>query len=105
MGFSLEASLSAEGAWTVGELTRRAHSIVEAGMPPVTSLLSAPLFYGEEFLGILKMAAWQRPPFGRRDVEVVQRFLPAAAVSMAPTRSTEARFRTRAWKRAAMASA
>ncbi|HXQ28713.1 MAG TPA: exodeoxyribonuclease VII large subunit [Gemmatimonadales bacterium] len=35
MGFSLEASLSAEGAWTVGELTRRAHAIVEAGMPPV----------------------------------------------------------------------
>ncbi|HLX09634.1 MAG TPA: ATP-binding protein [Thermoanaerobaculia bacterium] len=54
----------------------------EAGMPPVTSLLSAPLFYGEEFLGILKMAAWQRPPFGGRDVEVVERFLPAAAVSM-----------------------
>jgi signal transduction histidine kinase len=54
----------------------------EAGMPPVTSLLSAPLFFGEEFLGILKMAAWQRPPFARRDVEVVERFLPAAAVSM-----------------------
>src|SRR5260370_1166265 len=30
---------------------------LEAGMPPVTSLLSAPLFFGDEFLGILKMAA------------------------------------------------
>ncbi|HEV3455526.1 MAG TPA: HAMP domain-containing sensor histidine kinase [Thermoanaerobaculia bacterium] len=54
----------------------------EAGMPPVTSLLAAPLFFGDEFLGILKMAAWQRPPFVRRDLEVVERFLPAAAVSM-----------------------
>jgi two-component system, NtrC family, sensor kinase len=53
-----------------------------AGVPPVTSLLSAPLFYGDEFLGILKVAAWQRPPFGRRDLAVVERFLPAAAVSM-----------------------
>jgi signal transduction histidine kinase len=55
---------------------------LEAGMPPVTSLLSAPLFFGDEFLGILKMAAWRRPPFARRDIEVVERFLPAAAVSM-----------------------
>jgi signal transduction histidine kinase len=55
---------------------------LEAGMPPVTSLLSAPLFFGDEFLGILKMAAWRRSPFARRDVEVVERFLPAAAVSM-----------------------
>ncbi len=54
----------------------------EAGMPPVTSLLAAPLFFGDEFLGVLKVAAWQRPPFARRDVEVVERFLPAAAVSM-----------------------
>jgi signal transduction histidine kinase len=54
----------------------------EAGMPAVTSLLAAPLFFGDEFLGILKVAAWRRPPFSRRDVEVVERFLPAAAVSM-----------------------
>jgi signal transduction histidine kinase len=53
-----------------------------AGMPPVSSLLAAPLFYGDEFLGLLKVAAWRRPPFARRDVEVVERFLPAAAVSM-----------------------
>jgi len=54
----------------------------EAGMPPVASLLSAPLFFGDELMGILKMAAWQRPPFARRDVAVVERFLPAAAVAM-----------------------
>jgi signal transduction histidine kinase len=52
------------------------------GIPPVSSLLSAPLFYDGEFLGLLKMATWQRPPFGQRDLEVVERFLPAAAVSM-----------------------
>ena len=54
----------------------------EAGIPPVSSLLSAPLFYDGEFLGILKVASWKRPPFARRDLEVVERFLPAAAVSM-----------------------
>ncbi|HVR08176.1 MAG TPA: GAF domain-containing protein, partial [Thermoanaerobaculia bacterium] len=54
----------------------------EAGMPPVASLLSAPLFFGDELMGILKMAAWQRPPFAGRDVAVVERFLPAAAVAM-----------------------
>jgi signal transduction histidine kinase len=54
----------------------------EAGIPPVSSLLSAPLFYDGEFLGILKVASWQRPPFSQRDLEVVERFLPAAAVSM-----------------------
>jgi signal transduction histidine kinase len=53
-----------------------------AGSPPVDSLLSAPLFYDGEFLGILKMATWQRPAFGPHDVAVVERFLPAAAVSM-----------------------
>jgi signal transduction histidine kinase len=69
----------AEGDEEFGELLDYQ---LEAGMPPVTSLLSAPLFFGDEFLGILKMAAWRRPPFARRDVEVVERFLPAAAVSM-----------------------
>jgi signal transduction histidine kinase len=54
----------------------------EGGSPPVTSLLSAPLFYEGEFLGLLKMAAWKRQPFARHDLDVVQRFLPAAAVSM-----------------------
>jgi signal transduction histidine kinase len=68
-----------EGSEEFGELLDYQ---LEAGMPPVTSLLSAPLFFGDEFLGILKMAAWRRPPFARRDVEVVERFLPAAAVSM-----------------------
>ncbi|HVT58829.1 MAG TPA: ATP-binding protein [Thermoanaerobaculia bacterium] len=53
-----------------------------AGVPPVASLLVAPLFFDGEFLGLLKMAAWKRPPFGRYEIEVVQRFLPAAAVSM-----------------------
>jgi signal transduction histidine kinase len=54
----------------------------EEGNPPVTSLLSAPLFHDGEFLGLLKIAAWQRSPFGRRDLAVVERFLPAAAASM-----------------------
>jgi two-component system, NtrC family, sensor kinase len=52
------------------------------GLPVPASLLCAPLFYGGEFLGLLKVAAWKRRPFDRRDESVVERFLPAAAVSM-----------------------
>ncbi len=52
------------------------------GLPVPASLLCAPLFYGGEFLGLLKIAAWKRRPFDRRDESVVERFLPAAAVSM-----------------------
>lgn len=52
------------------------------GTPPVASLLAAPLFFEEEFLGFLKMAGWRRPPFDRRDVDVVERFLPMAAVAV-----------------------
>src|SRR4029079_16820149 len=46
------------------------------------SLLCAPLFFGGEFLGLLKIAAWKRRPFDRWDMPVVERFLPAAAVSI-----------------------
>ena len=31
----LQAAASAEGAWTVSELTRRARAAVEAGLPPL----------------------------------------------------------------------
>jgi exodeoxyribonuclease VII large subunit len=34
-GLDLFAAVSAEGAWTVGELTRRARAVVEAGLPPL----------------------------------------------------------------------
>jgi|HubBroStandDraft_3_1064219.scaffolds.fasta_scaffold14865_3 signal transduction histidine kinase len=52
------------------------------GVPPVTSLLTAPLFYDGEFLGLLKIAATRRPMFDAGDIAIVERFLPAAAVSM-----------------------
>jgi two-component system, NtrC family, sensor kinase len=52
------------------------------GIPAPASLLCAPLFFGGEFLGLLKIAAWKRRPFDRRDEAVVERFLPAAAVSI-----------------------
>src|SRR4051812_20130876 len=52
------------------------------GIPSPTSLLCAPLYYGGEFLGLLKIAAWKRRPFDRWDESVVERFLPAAAVSI-----------------------
>lgn len=52
------------------------------GIPFPASLLCAPLFFGGEFLGLLKIAAWKRRPFDRWDVEVVERFLPAAAASI-----------------------
>lgn len=50
--------------------------------PEVASFLCAPLFFGGEFLGLLKIAAWRRRRFDRRDLAVVERFLPAAAVSI-----------------------
>jgi two-component system, NtrC family, sensor kinase len=52
------------------------------GIPAPASLLCAPLFFGGEFLGLLRIAAWKRRPFDRWDVGVVERFLPAAAVSI-----------------------
>ena len=52
------------------------------GIPRAASLLCAPLYYGGEFLGLLKIAAWKRRPFDRRDEAVVERFLPAATVSI-----------------------
>jgi signal transduction histidine kinase len=52
------------------------------GIPRAASLLCAPLYYGGEFLGLLKIAAWKRRPFDRWDEAVVERFLPAAAVSI-----------------------
>jgi signal transduction histidine kinase len=51
-------------------------------IPSPTSLLCAPLTFAGEFLGLLKIAAWKRRPFDPRDVAVVERFLPAAAVSI-----------------------
>jgi signal transduction histidine kinase len=64
------------GVWTVLDY-HRGDSI-----PAVASLLCVPLFFGGEFLGLLKVAAWRRRPFDRRDLAVVERFLPAAAVSI-----------------------
>ena len=52
------------------------------GIPAPASVLCAPLFFGGEFLGLLKIAAWKRRPFDRWDTTVVERFLPAAAVSI-----------------------
>lgn len=54
----------------------------QRGIPAPASLLCAPLFFGGEFLGLLKIAAWKRRPFDRWDVGVVERFLPAAAASI-----------------------
>ncbi len=51
-------------------------------IPNPTSLLCAPLSFGGEFLGLLKIAAWKRRPFDPWDGTVVERFLPAAAVSI-----------------------
>ena len=52
------------------------------GIPSPTSLLCVPLSFGGEFLGLLKIAAWKRRPFDSWDGTVVERFLPAAAVSI-----------------------
>jgi two-component system NtrC family sensor kinase len=51
-------------------------------IPPVTHLISAPLFFAGQFLGLLKIAATEGHPFDPADRTVVERFLPAAAVSI-----------------------
>ena len=50
--------------------------------PASASILVAPLFFDSEFLGLLKIAATERGAFVGKDREVVERFLPAAAVSL-----------------------
>jgi signal transduction histidine kinase len=52
------------------------------GIPAPASLLCAPLFFGGELLGLLKIAVWRRQPFDPRDGAIVERFLPAATVSI-----------------------
>ena len=51
-------------------------------IPKPTSILCAPLFFDDAFLGFLKIAGWKRGHFQRRDLEIVRRFLPAARVSL-----------------------
>jgi signal transduction histidine kinase len=51
-------------------------------IPAVSSLLSAPLYFGGELLGLLKIAGWKRRPFDGRDLSVMKRFLPAAQVAI-----------------------
>ncbi len=48
-------------------------------IPRIRSLIAAPVFFGDQFLGLLKIAASQRRSFDRWDADVVERFLPAAA--------------------------
>jgi two-component system NtrC family sensor kinase len=54
----------------------------DRGAPPSGSILAAPLFFDSEFLGLLKIAATEPGAFVAKDREVVERFLPAAAVSL-----------------------
>lgn len=66
-----------------GDVFRRLLAHHRAGaVPAVSSLLTAPLYFGEVFLGLLEIASWRRPPFDGDDLAVVERFLPAAAVSI-----------------------
>lgn len=66
-----------------GDVFRRVlDAFRESSSPQASGLLSAPLYFGGQFLGLLKIAARDRPPFDGRDLEVVRRFLPAAAVAM-----------------------
>lgn len=51
-------------------------------IPGPTSILAAPLFFDGELLGLLKIAGRERLAFDERDRDVVERFLPAAAVSL-----------------------
>lgn len=52
------------------------------GIPGVRDLLCAPLFFDDQLLGVLKIADYKGRPFDAYDVEVVERFLPAAALAL-----------------------
>lgn len=52
------------------------------GIPAIDSLLCAPLFFDETFLGLLKIASYERPPFDDHDRGVMEQFLPIAAVAL-----------------------
>ena len=52
------------------------------GTPAPSAFLCAPVFFKDELLGVVRMAAWKRPPFDGKDIDVVERFLPAAAASL-----------------------
>ncbi len=51
-------------------------------VPEPTSLLFAPLSYDDRLLGLLKLAAFKRPPFDEVDRGWVERVLPAARVAL-----------------------
>ncbi len=51
-------------------------------LPRCESILLAPLFFDDNLLGLLRVAALERLPFEEHDRKVVERFLPAAAVAL-----------------------
>ena len=82
---------SAESIDEVGRPLRDLLDYSRGGSTPeVSDLLCAPLFFDEEFLGVLKIAAYEGRGFDAYDVEVVERFLPAAAVSLRNVRVKQA---------------
>ncbi len=60
------------------------------GIPEVRDLLCAPLFFDDEFLGVLKIADHRGRAFDDHDARVVERFLPSAAVSLRNVRVKQA---------------
>ncbi len=52
------------------------------GIPQASTVLCFPLHFGDDFLGLLKVAASTRRDFDPYDAEVVERFLPAARVAL-----------------------
>jgi signal transduction histidine kinase len=73
---------SANGPDPLRELYRLLDYHRERGAPALSAILVAPLFFEAELLGVLKIAAAEPGAFVRKDLEVVERFLPAAAVSL-----------------------
>ena len=59
------ASAAESGACGRRPVWERARLPPRAPGPAVASLLCAPLFFDDEFLGLLKIAAWKRRPFDR----------------------------------------
>ncbi len=67
-------------------LDRSLHDLLDysrgKGIPRASSVLCVPLYFGNDFLGVLKVAASESRDFDSYDAEVVERFLPAARVAL-----------------------
>lgn len=67
-----------------------AHAVdLEPGAPPAGSILLAPLLVGKDLLGVIKLASVAPKALGAYEADLLQRFLPQAAVAIRNATKTE----------------